>query len=112
MMPRVLASEAACTLIRRLLAEHGPLMFYLSHGCCDGSTPMLFKDQEMTLSASDVPLGEVEGVPFFVSEIQLSYLASYELLLDVQPGSLGTFSLEDAEGQHFVVRSHLCHSSA
>jgi uncharacterized protein (DUF779 family) len=107
MIQRVIATEAALALVRRLQQEHGTLLFYQSHGCCDGSTPMLFVQGEMGLGADDVQLGEVAGVPFHASRMQLDYLAGSQLTLDVAPGSLGTFSLEDADGVHFVTRSRL-----
>ena len=42
MVPRVLLTEKAAELIARVKAQHGPLMFHQSGGCCDGSTPMCF----------------------------------------------------------------------
>jgi uncharacterized protein (DUF779 family) len=107
MIQRVIATEAAEALIRRLQAQHGTLMFYQSHGCCDGSTPMLFVQGEMGLGPNDVQLGEVVGVPFHASVAQMDYLSGSQLTLDVAPGSVGTFSLEDAEGVHFVVTTRL-----
>jgi uncharacterized protein len=107
MVDRVIATEAAAALIADLRQRHGTLMFYLSHGCCDGSTPMCFLPGDMALTASDVQLGEVAGVPFHTGRPQLEYLQGTQLILDVVPGSLGTFSLEDADGHHFVTRSWL-----
>jgi len=49
----------------------------------------------------------VAGVPFHVSLSQCEYLMGVQLTLDVAPGSLGTFSLEDADGHHFVARTRL-----
>jgi uncharacterized protein (DUF779 family) len=95
MIQRVIATEAALALVRRLQQEHGTLLFYQSHGCCDGSTPMLFVQGEMGLGADDVQLGEVAGVPFHASRMQLDYLAGSQL------------TLEDADGVHFVTRSRL-----
>ncbi|HEX8909278.1 MAG TPA: DUF779 domain-containing protein, partial [Anaeromyxobacteraceae bacterium] len=44
---RVTATPAALQLIARLSAEHGPLMFHQSGGCCDGSSPMCFRAGEL-----------------------------------------------------------------
>jgi uncharacterized protein (DUF779 family) len=107
MIERVIASDAALALIAQLQSKHGELMFYQSHGCCDGSTPMCFVQGEMSLSTTDVQLGQVAGVPFHVSVSQMDYLAGSQLTLDVVPGSLGTFSLEDADGHHFVTLSRI-----
>ena len=63
MIERVIATEVAASLIRGLRQRHGEVMFYLSHGCCDGSTPMCLKRGEMSLSEGDVQLGEVLGTP-------------------------------------------------
>jgi hypothetical protein len=103
----VVATAAALILIDRLQQRHGPLMFVLSHGCCDGSTPMCLQQGEMSLTSSDLRFGNVGGVPFHISDSQRSYLEGCQLTLDVAPGSQGSFSLEDAEGLHFVTRSRL-----
>lgn len=104
---RVVATPAAEAVIRRLREQHGEVFFYQSHGCCDGSTPMCFKAGEMTLSATDVKMGELAGVPFFVGRTQLEYMQGTQTLLDVGQGSLGTFSLEDADGVHFKASTRL-----
>ena len=105
--PRVVATAAALILIDRLQQRHGSLMFVLSHGCCDGSTPMCLKQGEMQLGADDLKFGDVAGLPFHISRSQLDYLQGTQLTLDVAPGSQGSFSLEDGEGLHFVTRSRL-----
>ena len=53
MVPRVLLTEKAAELIARLKAQHGPLMFHQSGGCCDGSTPMCFAAGEFRVGAQD-----------------------------------------------------------
>jgi len=57
----IAATEAAVALIHRLTADHGPLMFHVSGGCCDGSAPMCFAVGEFRLGARDVRLGTVAG---------------------------------------------------
>ena len=39
-MDRVVFTPAAAALVRSLKAAHGPLIFHLSGGCCEGSAPM------------------------------------------------------------------------
>lgn len=107
MIERVIATPVAQALVGRLRAEHGEIHFYLSHGCCEGSTPMCFASGEMPLTPDDRVLGQVDGVPFHASSAQVDYLAGLELTLDLAPGDSGTFSLEDGCGQHFVVRLRL-----
>jgi len=35
-------ADDATALIEKLVAQHGPLMFHQSGGCCDGSAPMCY----------------------------------------------------------------------
>lgn len=107
MVSRVSATEAALELIARLKAEHGPLMFHQSGGCCDGSAPMCFPEGEFYLGSSDVKLGEVGGVPFYMSESQFRYWEHTHLTLDVISGTGGQFSLERPTGLRFIIRSRL-----
>ena len=70
---RVDSTEAANKLIDQLRARYGELMIHQSGGCCDGSTPMCFGKDEFLLGNSDVQLGEVNGVGFYMSESQFAY---------------------------------------
>ncbi|WP_298009942.1 DUF779 domain-containing protein [uncultured Aquabacterium sp.] len=107
MIHRVTATDAALALVQQLRQRHGAIFFYQAGGCCEGSSPMCYAEGDMTLMPDDVQLGEVGGVPFHVSRSQCEYLLGSQLTLDVAPGSLGTFSLEDADGHHFVSRTRL-----
>jgi len=104
---QVLATEAAVQLIRKLRAQHGELMFHQSGGCCDGSSPMCYPRNEFLTGDSDVQLGEVDGVPFFMSKSQFEYWKHTQLILDVVPGRGGMFSLENSEGVRFLIRSRI-----
>ena len=64
--PSVTATPEAEALLGSLVAEHGPLMIFQSGGCCDGTSPIVLKDGELALSSTDLLLGEVHGVPFYV----------------------------------------------
>ncbi len=105
--PQVLATEAAIQLIRKLRAQHGELMFHQSGGCCDGSSPMCYPRNEFLTGDSDIQLGEVDGVPFFMSKSQFEYWKHTQLILDVVPGRGGMFSLENSEGVRFLIRSRI-----
>ena len=106
MVERVVATPAALALIARLKAQHGAeLMFYQSHGCCDGSTPMCYLAGELTPGRYDPPLGQIGGCPFFISESQHPHWQDHQLIIDVTEGSGGTFSLEGPEGVCFTTRS-------
>ena len=48
-------------MLRQLEAEHGPLLFHQSGGCCDGSSPMCYPAREFRVGQRDVHLGEVDG---------------------------------------------------
>ncbi len=104
---RVSATDAALQLIERLRAKHGPLLFHQSGGCCDGSSPMCYPRGEFLVGASDVKLGEIGGVPFYMSASQFEYWQHTHLIIDVVPGRGGMFSLEGLEGVRFLTRSRL-----
>ena len=106
--PRVVATDAALDLIRRLQAEHGPaLMFHQSGGCCDNSAANCYLPTDLTIGAQDVHLGTVGGVPFYIGKLQYEYWKHTQLILDVIEGHGGTFSLEGATGLAFHTRSRL-----
>ncbi len=104
---RVVATPAALALIERLRAQHGKVFFYQSHGCCDGSTPMLFAPGDMPIGPDDILFGTVGGVPFYVGKTQAEYMQGTQTTLEVGQGSLGTFSLENAEGVYFKTATRL-----
>jgi hypothetical protein len=104
--PRVVATEAALVVVRRLRAEHGPLMLFQSGGCCDGSSPMCFPDGELLLGPSDLLLGEIDGSPFYIDAEQYERWNRPTLVLDVAAGAAGSgMSLEELHDLHFVLKS-------
>jgi hypothetical protein len=107
-LPRqVLATDLAVHLIRVLREKHGLLMFHQSGGCCDGSSPMCYPRGEFIIGDSDVQLGEVDGEPFYMSRSQFEYWKHTQLILDVVSGRGGQFSLDNAEGMRFLIRSRV-----
>ena len=106
-VPRVLLTETAAALIQKLRADHGPLMFHQSGGCCDGSAPMCFQLGEFRVGAQDVKLGEIDGCPFYMSASQFEYWKHTELTIDVVQGRGAGFSLEAPEGVRFLTRSRV-----
>jgi uncharacterized protein (DUF779 family) len=105
--PRVVATEAALTLIERLAARHGPLLFHQSGGCCDGSAPMCYPRGDLLVGDSDKLLGEIGGQPFYMGLAQFAYWRHTQLIIDVVPGRGGMFSLEGVEGVRFLTRSRV-----
>jgi len=103
--PQVVATDAALALIEELRARHGALMFHQSGGCCDGSAPMCFPLGEFIVGDDDVHLGDIGGVPFYISGPQYEYWCHTQLIIDVVPGRGGMFSLEGPTGRRFLTRS-------
>jgi uncharacterized protein (DUF779 family) len=109
---RVDVSDAAAELLRELTAQHGPLMFHQSGGCCDGSSPMCYPIGMFITGPSDVRLGEldVEGIDpieVFMSESQFEYWKYTHLTIDAVPGRGAGFSVEGPTGMRFLTRSRM-----
>jgi uncharacterized protein (DUF779 family) len=104
---RILATPAAIQLIRELKAEFGELLFHQSGGCCDGSSPMCFQKDDFRIGSSDVGLGNVDGVSFWMSKDQFEYWKHTQLTLDVVSGRGASFSLEIPKGKRFLIHSKL-----
>ena len=104
---RVLATQAALDAIAQVVGEHGPVLFFQSGGCCDGSLPMCFSDGEFKIGTHDVRLGNVGGCPFFIDSRQFERWRHTQLILDVGPGDPEGFSLAAGDGRHFVLRSRV-----
>jgi len=103
----VIATPAALELLDRLEAEHGPLLFHQSGGCCDGSSPMCYPRGEFRVGSRDVDLGDVGDTPFYMSGPQYAYWRHTHLTVDVVPGRGGGFSVEAPLGVRFLIRSRL-----
>ncbi len=104
---RVVATAAALQMIAELRARHGPLMFFQSGGCCDGSAPMCYPDGEFNVSGTDVYLGTLGGAPFYMGMEQFAYWEHTQLIIDVVAGNGGMFSLDNGTGRRFLTRSRL-----
>ena len=99
MADKVTATPAALELIAEIVADHGPVLFHQSGGCCDGSSPMC---------DSDVKLGEIGGAPFYISGSQYDVWKHTDLIIDVVPGRGGMFSLDNGRERRFLTRSEIC----
>ena len=109
---RVAVTDAAASLLRDLTAQHGPLMFHQSGGCCDGSAPMCYPVGMFRTGPSDVKLGTLEvgltePVEVFMSESQFEYWKYTHLTVDVVPGRGAGFSVEGPTGLRFLIRSRM-----
>jgi uncharacterized protein (DUF779 family) len=103
--PRVVATDSAVAEIGRLRAEHGPLMFFCSGGCCDGSSPLCLPAGELLLGPADLLLGDVAGCPFHVDAEQYARWGRPRFLLDLGPGAGSGLSLEGLHDVHFLLRA-------
>jgi len=104
-LDRVTATPAALDLIGRLRAEHGPILFHQSGGCCDGSSPMCYPWGDFIVGDRDVLLGEIGGAPVYISASQFAAWRHTQLIIDVVPGRGGMFSLDNGTEQRFLTRS-------
>lgn len=107
MAERVSATPEALALIAMLANRNGPLLFHQSGGCCDGSAPMCYPAGEFRIGGQDVKLGEIGGMPFYMSASQFEYWQHTHLIIDVVKGRGSGFSLEAPEGVRFLTRSRV-----
>ncbi len=105
--PRVLATDAAIDLIREIRRDHPDILFHQSGGCCDGSSPMCYPADDYTVGGNDVKLGEIDGVPVYISASQYEVWKHTQLIIDVVPGRGGMFSLDNGREKRFLTRSRL-----
>ena len=105
--PRVTATEPALALIREIQQDHPDILFHQSGGCCDGSSPMCYPKSDFMLAEHDVKLGEVGGVPVYISGSQFQAWQHTQLILDVVPGRGGMFSLDNGREKRFLSRSRV-----
>jgi uncharacterized protein (DUF779 family) len=107
MEPRVIATPAALDAIARLEASQGPLVFFQSGGCCDGTSPICLKDGELPPGPADVLLGEIGGAGFYIDADQYERWQRPQFVIDLAPGAAEGFSL-DVDGMHFVTVTSAC----
>lgn len=104
---RVDITNEATKLVKKLQGMHGDLIFHQSGGCCDGSAPMIFEKGDMYLDESDVLLGVIAGVNFYMNIDQYEYWKHTFLTVDITEGRGSSFSLEIPLGYRFIVHSRL-----
>ncbi|MGY4103222.1 DUF779 domain-containing protein [Nocardia sp. R16R-3T] len=105
---RVDITERAREVLRRLIEQHGPVLFHQSDGCGDGSSPMCFAVREFRIGRADMLLGRLPWhTEFWISGDQFELWKHTHLTVDVVSGRGSGFSLEATEGVRFIVRSRL-----
>jgi uncharacterized protein (DUF779 family) len=105
--PRVVATAAALQAITRLEVARGPVIFFQSGGCCDGSLPICFLEGQLAIGDRDVLLGELGDSRFYIDHRQFEVMRHTRLVLDVAPGAPEGFSLPAGDDAHFVIRSRV-----
>ncbi|MEP3836852.1 MAG: DUF779 domain-containing protein [Algibacter sp.] len=106
-MERVSITEKAKKVLDKLKSKHGELIFHQSGGCCDGSAPMLLEKFDMYLDESDILLGTLNDVNFYMNTDQFEYWKHTHLTVDVTEGRGASFSLEIPLGLRFLIHSRL-----
>jgi uncharacterized protein (DUF779 family) len=104
---RVSATPSALALIERLTAEHGPIAFLQSGGCCEGSGPICMPISEFNPSASDVILGGWKDATFYMGDSHFTFAENMHTILDATPNSSGSFSLDCGTGFAFITSGRL-----
>lgn len=107
MIERVTATNEALTLLATIKNIHGSIMFYQSGGCCDGSSPMCYREGDFQLGDSDIHLGSIGDVPFYMHKSQYEYWKHTQLIIDALDGRGPEFSLDSIEEKHFITRSRV-----
>ena len=109
--PRVEATESARELVKKLVRAHGPLLFHQSGGCCDGSAPMCYPEDDFLIGARDVLLGRVEGCPYYIGGDQWERWRHTRLVLDVMTREVFTTDPERSvqEVRVDLQRRHIRH---
>ncbi len=100
----VTATTAALEAIACLRAAHGPVTFFQSGGCCDGSSPICLLEDELPVAPQDLLLGAPGGAPFYIDADMYGRWGRPEFVVDLAPGPPEGFSLGLADG-HFVVQT-------
>ncbi len=94
-------------VVRKLKDQYGEVIFHQSGGCCDGTAPMMIEKDDFYLDDSDIFLGEIEGIPYYMSEDMYEIWKYTHITVDVTEGRGSTFSLEIPLGLRFIIHSRI-----
>ncbi|KRB22992.1 acetaldehyde dehydrogenase [Mesorhizobium sp. Root695] len=107
-MGKVSATPAAKVFLAEIIADHGPVLFHQSGGCCDGSSPMCYPQGDFIVGDNDLLLGGIGETPVYISASQYEVWKHTDLIIDVVPGRGGMFSLDNGRERRFLTRSTVC----
>ncbi len=104
---KVVITEAASALLEELRTEHGPVVFQLSAGCCDGTGAMCFRESSAFIGSKDIKLGEAEGAGVWASPSIAQIWENSQLIIDAGPGSGDGFSLDNGRTTRFLTKAKI-----
>lgn len=107
-LDKVSATPEARQLLAEIIADHGPVLFHQSGGCCDGSSPMCYPRGDFMIGDHDVLLGHIDDTPVYISGSQYEAWKNTDLTIDVVAGRGGMFSLDNGREKRFLTRSDVC----
>jgi uncharacterized protein len=105
---KVSATPEAVKLLEEIIADHGPVLFHQSGGCCDGSSPMCYPQGDFIVGDRDVLFGRIGETPVYIGAPQYAAWKHTDLIIDVVPGRGGMFSLDNGREKRFLTRSTIC----
>ncbi len=100
-------TDKASEVVRKLKKQYGEVIFHQSGGCCDGTAPMMIEKEDFYLDDSDIYLGELEGIPYYMSEDMYDIWKYTHITVDITEGRGSTFSLEIPLGLRFIIHSRI-----
>ncbi|CAI8217648.1 MAG: DUF779 domain-containing protein [Flavobacteriaceae bacterium] len=106
-MNRVAITDEAAEVVSKIREKQPDLIFHQSGGCCDGSSPMLLPAEDFYLDNSDILLGEIAGIKYYMNQDQFDYWKHTHLTVDITSGRGASFSLEIPLGMRFIIHSRL-----
>jgi uncharacterized protein (DUF779 family) len=69
---------------------------------------MCYAQGDFRISERDIKLGEIGGMPFYISASQYETWKHTRLTIDVVAGRGGMFSLDNGRPMRFLTRSEVC----
>ena len=106
-MERVVVTKEAEKVLEQLKEQYNGLIFHQSGGCCVGSAPMILEKEDFYLDESDILMGTLKGVNFYMNQDQFEYWKHTHLTVDITEGRGASFSLEIPLGLRFFIHSRL-----
>lgn len=107
MVKRVIATQKALELIKKLQEEYGEILFHQSGGCCDGSVPLCYQKGDFKVGENDTLLGYIGEAPFYIHYAQYEYYKHTQLIINAKEGNGSEYSLEYGSGEMFVLELRL-----